>query len=160
MTTLDAPPTTTLSPNRLFDEVAKIAAELRTTAPNSDRTGELDVATFERLRETGATAALVPTTFGGGGATHAEMGEILRVLGASDPAVAVTLAMHSHLVAAEVWRHHHGIDAEPFLRKIGAAPSRSTGASDWVAVQRHRDQGRRRLPCQRTQSSRQWLRGR
>jgi acyl-CoA dehydrogenase len=62
------------------------------------------------------------------------MGEILRVLGASDPAVAVTLAMHSHLVAAQVWRHNHGIDAEPFLRKVGAgAIAISTGASDWIA---------------------------
>jgi alkylation response protein AidB-like acyl-CoA dehydrogenase len=129
MTTIDAPTTTDL-----LDEVAKIAAELRTTAPSSDRTGELDVAAFNRLRDAGATAALVPPTFGGSGATHAEMGEILRVLGAGDPAVAVTLAMHSHLVAAQVWRHHHGIDAEPFLRKIaGGAIAISTGASDWVA---------------------------
>ena len=81
-----------------------------------------------------STAALVPPTFGGGGVTHAEMGELLRVLGSGDPAVAVTLAMHSHLVAAQVWRHHHGIDAEPFLRKVaGGAIAISTGASDWVA---------------------------
>ena len=89
---------------------------------------------FERLRAAGVTAALVPPTFGGAGATHAEMGEILRVLGAGDPAVAVTLAMHCHLVAAQVWRHQHGFDAEPFLRKVaGGAIAISTGASDWVA---------------------------
>jgi alkylation response protein AidB-like acyl-CoA dehydrogenase len=132
MTTLDAPITPTTQ--GLLDEVSSMATTLRTTAPEFDRTGTLDVGAFERLRAAGVTAALVPTAFGGAGATHAEMGEILRMLGAIDPAVAVTLAMHSHLVAAQVWRHHHGIDAEPFLRKIAAgAIAISTGASDWIA---------------------------
>ncbi|HVM66640.1 MAG TPA: acyl-CoA dehydrogenase family protein [Acidimicrobiales bacterium] len=132
MTTVHAP-TPPTTPD-LLDAVASIASGLRTTAPGFDRTGELDVEAFERLRAAGVTAALVPRVFGGAGVTHAEMGEILRVLGASDPAVAVTLAMHSHLVAAQVWRHQHGIDAEPFLRKVAAgAIAISTGASDWIA---------------------------
>jgi acyl-CoA dehydrogenase len=129
MTTIDAPPTTDL-----FEEVETIASGLRATAAESDRTGELDVAAFERLRAAGVTAALVPGEFGGAGMTHAEIGQILRVLGASDPAVGVTLAMHSHLVAAQVWRHRHGIDAGAFLRKVASgAIAISTGASDWVA---------------------------
>jgi acyl-CoA dehydrogenase len=132
MTTIDAP--TTRTAPELLETVASIASGLRTSAPEFDRTGELDVEAFERLRTAGVTAALVPSAFGGSGVTHAEMGEILRVLGAGDPAVAVTLAMHSHLVAAQVWRHHHGIDAEPFLRKVAAgAIAISTGASDWIA---------------------------
>ena len=95
MTTIDAPTTTVL-----LDNISTIASDLRASAPDSDLSGELDVAAFDRLRAAGVTAALVPRAFGGSGATHAEMGEILRVLGANDPAVAVTLAMHSHLVAA------------------------------------------------------------
>jgi alkylation response protein AidB-like acyl-CoA dehydrogenase len=129
MTTIDA-----INSTVLLDETATIASDLRMSAPEFDRIGELDVTAFERLRAAGVTAALVPQEFGGGGASHAEMGEMLRVLGASDPAVAVTLAMHSHLVAAQVWRHNHGVDAEGFLRKIaGGAIAISTGASDWVA---------------------------
>ncbi len=129
MTTIDAPTTAVL-----LNEVETIASELRASAPDFDRTGELDVAAFERLRTAGVTAALVPREFGGAGATHAEVGQMLRVLGASDSAVGVTLAMHSHLVAAQVWRHHHGIDAEAFLRKVASgAIAISTGASDWVA---------------------------
>ncbi|HWS46835.1 MAG TPA: acyl-CoA dehydrogenase family protein [Acidimicrobiia bacterium] len=129
MTTINAPTATVL-----LDEIRTIASELRTRAPASDRTGDLDVTAFERLRAAGVTAALVPHEFGGAGVTHAEMGEMLRVLGANDPAVAVTLAMHSHLVAAQVWRHHHEMDAEAFLRKVAAGTiAVSTGASDWVA---------------------------
>jgi acyl-CoA dehydrogenase len=133
MTTIDAPTTTVL-----LDEISTIASDLRTSAPDFDQAGELDIGAFTRLREAGITAGLVPREFGGAGLTHAAMGEMLRVLGASDPAVAVTLAMHSHLVAAQVWRHKHGVDAEAFLRKVaGGAMAVSTGASDWVASNGH-----------------------
>jgi alkylation response protein AidB-like acyl-CoA dehydrogenase len=76
---------------------------------------------------------LVPAEAGGGGASHAEMGRVLRELGRGDPATAVTLSMHSHLVAAQVWRHHHGQDAAPvFAKVVAGAVLISTGASDWV----------------------------
>lgn len=99
----------------------------------ADRTGELSTAAFERLREEGITSALVPADLGGGGVSHAEMGRILRELGRHDPATAVTLAMHQHLVAFQVWRHNHGQDASGVLKKVvGGAVLISTGASDWV----------------------------
>ncbi|MFE7797259.1 acyl-CoA dehydrogenase family protein [Nocardia sp. NPDC057440] len=98
-----------------------------------DRTGDIAEDAYDLLRTTGLTAALVPTEFGGGGATHQEMGAILRELGRHDPSTAVAFAMHSHLVAAQVWRHHHGIDATPVFTKVAAgAILVSTGASDWV----------------------------
>ena len=42
--------------------------------------------------------------------------------------------MHSHLVAAAVWRHGHGQPADAVLRKIAAEQTvlLSTGASDWI----------------------------
>lgn len=41
--------------------------------------------------------------------------------------------MHSHLVAAQVWRHNHGVDASAVFAKVAAgAILVSTGASDWV----------------------------
>ena len=92
MTTFDLPSIAVPAVDLLLEGVANIAAGLRVTAPGFDRSGELDVAGFARLRAAGVTGALVPLQFGGGGVSHAEMGEILRVLGASDPAVAVTLA--------------------------------------------------------------------
>jgi alkylation response protein AidB-like acyl-CoA dehydrogenase len=107
---------------------------LRPFAAENDRTGQLPAAAFDALKAAGLTGALAPSEFGGGGASHAEMGQILRELGQCDPAVAVTLSMHSHLVAAQVWRHKHGIDAEKVLRKVGEdrAILISTGASDWI----------------------------
>jgi acyl-CoA dehydrogenase len=60
---------------------------------------------------------------------------VLRELARHDPATAVALAMHTHLVAAQVWRHNHGMDAEKVFRKVvdDRAVLISTGASDWVS---------------------------
>lgn len=113
-----------------------IGEALQTGAAERDRTGEIARGAFERLRATGITSALVPAESGGGGATHAEMGAILREIGRHDPSVAVTLAMHSHVLAAQVWRHKHGQDAERLFRKVvdDRALLLSSGASDWVGA--------------------------
>ncbi len=76
----------------------------------------------------------MPVEFGGGGASHREMGDFLRELARHDPATAVALSMHAHLLATQVWRHHHGMDAQAVFRKVvdDRAVLVSTGASDWV----------------------------
>lgn len=124
-------------PTRLATDWVAVAAslvpDLRADAPERDATGELDAATFHRLRDLGLTTALVPAELGGGGASHGELAAALRVLAAGDPSVAVTLSMHSHLVAFQAWRHHHGQDATPVFGKVlDGAMLVSTGASDWI----------------------------
>jgi acyl-CoA dehydrogenase len=111
-----------------------VGTELRPGVAARDQSGEISTAAFETLRATGLTSALVPVEFGGGGASHDDMGQVLRELGRHDPATAVTLSMHSHLLAAQVWRHRHGLDAEKVFRKVvdDRAILVSTGASDWV----------------------------
>jgi acyl-CoA dehydrogenase len=112
-----------------------LGTELAPGVTARDRSGELSATAFDLLRSSGVTAALVPTERGGGGVSHAEFGAFLRELGRHDPATAVTLSMHSHLVATQVWRHHHGMDADAVFRKVveDRAVLISTGASDWVA---------------------------
>ncbi|MGE5345887.1 MAG: acyl-CoA dehydrogenase family protein [Acidithiobacillales bacterium] len=112
----------------------EIGSSLLPEVARRDRDGEISITAFELLRTAGITSALVPPEFGGGGASHAEMGEILRELGRHDPSTAVTLSMHAHLVATQVWRHRHGQDAAGVFRKVAQdrAILISTGASDWV----------------------------
>src|SRR5262245_13246023 len=122
-TTSSAPSSTCTEPDSeitvAWAEVARdIGIELRDDAPDRDQSGELSIEAFATLRASGITSALVPREFGGGGATHAEMGNILRVLGRHDAATAVSLSMHSHLLAAQVWRHRHGMDASAVFRKV------------------------------------------
>ncbi|MET7771881.1 acyl-CoA dehydrogenase family protein [Nocardia sp. NPDC005366] len=127
-------PTTMTEPTTEWTALARRVGEtLRPEVAERDRSGEINAAAFDQLRASGLSAALVPVEFGGGGATHREMGEVLRELGRHDPATAVAFAMHCHLVATQVWRHNHGNDATPVFQKVAAgALLVSTGASDWV----------------------------
>ncbi len=99
-----------------------------------DRTGVISPDVFDDLRRAGLTKMLVPAEFGGGGASFAETGRMLRQLGRHDASTAVTLAMHTHLVAAQVWRFRHGVPGPEavFAKVVGDAVLISTGASDWV----------------------------
>ncbi len=132
--TMTATPITTNTATDWVGLARDVGAALQSGAPEQDRSGELCVAAFENLRAVGITSALVPMEFGGGGASHAEIGQVLRELGQYDPSTAVTLSMHTHLLAAQVWRHHHGMDAEKVFRKVvdDRAILISTGASDWL----------------------------
>jgi alkylation response protein AidB-like acyl-CoA dehydrogenase len=110
-----------------------IGIGLRDGVSERDRTGQLSLDAYRHFRESGLSAALVPVEFGGGGISHELTGTILRNLGRHDGSTAVALSMHMHLVAAQVWRHKRGMDAEKILRKVaGGAILVSTGASDWV----------------------------
>lgn len=120
------------------DRARIVGESLRPEVAERDRTGELSRTAFDLLRDHGLSAAGVPTEFGGGGATHTDVGTILRELGRHDPSTAVAFAMHCHLVATQVWRHKHGADASGVLGKVAAgAILVSTGASDWVASNGH-----------------------
>jgi alkylation response protein AidB-like acyl-CoA dehydrogenase len=112
----------------------EIGQTLKRDAAERDRLGEICHEAFERFRASGVTAALVPVEAGGGGASHAEVGRLLRELGRHDGATAVALSMHMHLVAAQVWRHRQGMDVAAFFRKVAGdrAVLISTGASDWI----------------------------
>ena len=76
---------------------------------------------------------LVPTELGGGGATDAEACAVLATLARGCPATSLALSMHTHLIAAQVWRHHRGLPA-PVLAKVADEQLVlvSTGASDWI----------------------------
>jgi alkylation response protein AidB-like acyl-CoA dehydrogenase len=60
---------------------------------------------------------------------------MLRTLGRACGSTALALSMHTHLVAALVWRWRHGDKAaEPLLRRVAAEQLTlvSSGASDWL----------------------------
>lgn len=121
---------------RSWTDLARLVGlDLEADVGANDAAGTISSDAFTQLRDAGITSALVPTEFGGGGATYAEMGAILRELAFHDPSTAVALSMHSHLVAFQVWRHRHGMDAEAVFRKVvdGPAVLVSTGASDWMS---------------------------
>lgn len=111
-----------------------MAARIAPFAADHDRDRSFVHEAFGLLIEEGFVSAPVPLEFGGGGASHVETGTILTELAKGCPATAVTLSMHYHLVATQVWRHKHGQPAEAVLRKVAAGNAIliSTGAADWI----------------------------
>jgi alkylation response protein AidB-like acyl-CoA dehydrogenase len=79
-------------------------------------------------------SAPVPQELGGGGASHAELCEFLRILAQSCSSTALALSMHMHLLAATVWRWRQGHPVEPLLKRIVQEQTVliSSGGSDWL----------------------------
>ena len=120
--------------NRFFEIVQKLAPRFAERAAAADVEGRFVSENYADLKEARLMSALVPTELGGGGATHGEVCQLLREIAHSCGSTALALSMHTHLVAAAVWRHKHGQPAEALLRKVAASELVlvSTGAGDWV----------------------------
>lgn len=108
-------------------------------AARAEAAGESDAFVaegFADLKAQGFLEAGVPAELGGGGASPAELSEMLRILGRACGSTALALAMHTHQVAIPAWRWRHaGVTAvEPLLRRVAAERLMllSSGGSDWV----------------------------
>jgi alkylation response protein AidB-like acyl-CoA dehydrogenase len=123
------------NPQRRFVELArKLGPTLAGRAAEHDRTGRFVADNYALLKEQRCLSAGVPSDLGGGGASHAELCAMLRELGYHCGSTALALSMHTHLIAAAVWRHRHGQPAEALLRKVAASELVlvSSGAGDWI----------------------------
>lgn len=112
---------------------ADLVPQIAEQADHNDRMGTFVHDSFELLRRHGFMSMLVPAEVGGGGASFAELTGVLATLAHGCPSTSLTLSMHSHLVAAQVWRHRRGMPA-PVLARVAAEQIVlvSTGASDWM----------------------------
>ncbi|NNE11848.1 MAG: acyl-CoA/acyl-ACP dehydrogenase [Ilumatobacter sp.] len=110
-----------------------LTPRLAEDAERHDRDGTFVADGMALLREHRLLSMLVPSELGGGGATHAEACAVLSELAHGCPSTSLAFSMHSHLVAAQVWRHHHDLPA-PVLQKVADQQLCliSTGASDWL----------------------------
>jgi len=112
-----------------------LAPDFASRAAAHDADDSFVAENFARFTQEKIFSAGVPTELGGGGATHAELCQMLRTLGRACGSTALALSMHTHLVAATVWRWRHGDKViEPLLRRVAAEQLTlvSSGASDWL----------------------------
>ncbi len=126
--------TTTTESNRFIDVVRKLGADFAERAAAHDADGSFVAENYAALKQHKVFSAGVPADLGGGGATYTQLGDMLRELAHGCASTALALSMHSHLMAAAVWRHRHGQPGEALLRKIaeGELVLVSTGAGDWI----------------------------
>jgi alkylation response protein AidB-like acyl-CoA dehydrogenase len=89
---------------------------------------------FADLRSARLFSAAIPRELGGGGASHPEMCRILRAIASYCPSTALSLSMHQHLIAAQVWNYRHGKPGRKLLERVAAEELVliSTGAKDWL----------------------------
>ena len=103
-------------------------------AADFDETDTFVAENYAELTARRFFSAGVPTELGGGGAAHRELCAMLRELARHCGSTALALSMHTHLLAATVWRRRQGQPVEPLLRRIAEEQIVlvSTGASDWL----------------------------
>jgi alkylation response protein AidB-like acyl-CoA dehydrogenase len=120
--------------SRWLQMATESMTNLTESSSERDRTGEFVTAEFELLRSRGFVSMLVPSELGGGGASISETCAALAILARGCPATSLALSMHSHPVAAAVWRHRRGLPA-PVLAKVAADQLVliTTGGSDWLS---------------------------
>jgi alkylation response protein AidB-like acyl-CoA dehydrogenase len=90
---------------------------------------------YADLKKHRVFSAGVPAELGGGGASHADLCALLRELAHSCSSTALALSMHTHLMAATVWRWRQGHPVDALLKRIAAEQTVliSSGGSDWLS---------------------------
>jgi alkylation response protein AidB-like acyl-CoA dehydrogenase len=120
--------------NRWIAIARELGPSFAERATPKDVAGAFVAENYAEMKERKIFSAPIPAELGGGGATLAQTCDLLRELAHFCPSTSLALSMHTHLVAAAVWRHLHGQPAEALLRRI-ASEQRvlvSTGAGDWI----------------------------
>jgi alkylation response protein AidB-like acyl-CoA dehydrogenase len=89
---------------------------------------------YRELKEYGVFGAPVPIELGGGGASYAELCQIVCDLGRYCSATALSLSMHMHLTATMVWVWRRGGPTAPVLQRIAREQLVlvNSGATDWL----------------------------
>lgn len=103
-------------------------------ADQQDKDGRFVFDNYKELKEHKFFSAAIPEELGGGGATHEEMCQVIRILAHYCGSTALAFSMHQHLVAASVWKYIHKGEGAAMLQKVadGQLVLVSTGARDWL----------------------------
>ena len=119
----------------LMINLESIGAELAANGVNVDAADQFSAENYAMLAEHNVFSAMVPQAHGGRGMPYGEMAVLLRTLAGYHPSTALSLSMHQHIIAANVFKDKHGAGGGPVLEKVAANELKlvSTGAGDWLA---------------------------
>ena len=117
------------------ETVCTLGHDFAERAADHDRSSAFVAKNYADLRDLRLFSAAIPTELGGGGASHAELCEVVCELGHHCGSTALSFAMHTHPVATNVFKHLRGDKgATKALHKIAADQLviAGTGANDWL----------------------------
>ena len=116
-------------------EARALAREFGERAADHDENGEFVAANYADLLTGGFFAAGIPEELGGGGASFDDLCGVVRVIGQQCGSTALSFAMHTHTVMANVFKYRKGDEvAANTLAKLAANKLviATTGANDWL----------------------------
>ncbi|UCH48541.1 MAG: acyl-CoA/acyl-ACP dehydrogenase [Betaproteobacteria bacterium] len=125
----------TRSTSHWHDQARSLGEEFAKRAPHYDRTGSFVSANYGDLRQHRFFSAGIPAELGGGGATYADLSHVIREIGRHCGSTALAFAMHTHPVAANIYKHLRGEEAATkTLLKLAKDELiiAGTGANDWL----------------------------
>jgi len=103
-------------------------------AAQADLEGTFVFENYEQLKEHRYFSAMIPEEFGGGGLSHAQMCNLIRIMAHYCSSTALAFSMHQHLVAAAIWKYKHKGEGAATLKNVAKHQLVlvSTGARDWL----------------------------
>jgi alkylation response protein AidB-like acyl-CoA dehydrogenase len=113
----------------------ELGAGFAQRAADHDRDDSFVAENYGVLRERGLFAAGVPSELGGGGASHGDLCDIVRVLARHCGSTGLAFSMHTHLVGTLTYLWRNGNKApETMLKRVAAEKLIlvSSGGSDWL----------------------------
>lgn len=121
--------------NRWTELADELGVKFAERCDKYDETDGFVAENYAELKAKKVLAAGVPTELGGGGATVAELCDLLRTLAHHCSSTALALSMHTHLVATTTWRlRNQNAPVDGLLRRVAAEDLVlvSTGGADWL----------------------------
>lgn len=114
--------------------IMDIGTQLTENGKRHDHDDSFVADNYQLIREIGILTAMIPAELGGAGTSYTEMCAILKLVAHHCPSTALSLSMHQHLLAANIWKYRHNKGGEEILRKVAANNLIliSTGAGDWL----------------------------
>jgi alkylation response protein AidB-like acyl-CoA dehydrogenase len=115
--------------------VSELGPAFAARAAGHDANDSFVADNYTELKQRKLFSAGVPAELGGGGASYTELCTLLRQMAHYCGSTALALSMHTHLLAATMWRWRQGHAVEPLLKRIAAEETIliSSGGSDWLS---------------------------
>jgi alkylation response protein AidB-like acyl-CoA dehydrogenase len=125
---------TTSSTTNWIELIQKLGKKFEKRAGESDQKGEFVFANYEELKKHKFFSAAIPLKYGGGGLSHVEMCNVIRIMAHYCSSTVLAFSMHQHLIAATLWKYKHKNEGALMLQNVAKNELVliSTGARDWL----------------------------
>ena len=119
---------------KLSASIEAIGSLLARNGEAADATDQFSCENYDLLAEHQVFSAMVPEQHGGAGVGYREMNELLKQIAGYHPSTALSLSMHQHIIAANVYKDRHGQGGGPLLQQVAEKELRLVSTGFVIAV--------------------------